>query len=52
MFLRLSLNKETELLSRNLNLLRNFAPQIQIDPLGWIGDEISLRLKRPVAAKG
>ena len=38
----LALNTESEFMKQNLSMARNLAPQIQVDPLAWLGDYVTI----------
>jgi hypothetical protein len=38
----LALNTESEFMKQNLNIARNLAPQIQVDPLSWLGSYVTI----------
>ncbi|MDP7205738.1 MAG: hypothetical protein QGH11_09230, partial [Pirellulaceae bacterium] len=38
----LALNTESEFMKQNLSMARSLAPQIQVDPLAWLGDYVTI----------
>ena len=38
----IALNRESHILRQNLNMLGTIAPQISINPLSWLGDEVTI----------
>jgi hypothetical protein len=38
----MAINRQSEMVRRNVNLLSMFAPQVRVDPLSWIGETVAV----------